>query len=113
MSMSSSTPPDLSSTAHTFVHLSLPPGSSSSLFQPPSSALLTSRSSIPITYVSKVGELEGEHIFSIEVPSGSSEWDRIKDEVFAAVEAAAPGGKGGKVEVMAPKKQRVKRGGEF
>lgn len=59
-----------------------------------------------------MGELPDEHLFSVEVASGSPEWERIKDEVFAAVEAAA-GGKGGKVEVLGEKKQRVKRGGEF
>ena len=63
--------------------------------------------------MSPVGELPDEHLFSVEVPSGSAEWERIKDEVVKAVEAAAPGRKGGRVEVMGEKKQRVKRGGEF
>ena len=48
----------------------------------------------------------------MEVASGSPEWERIKEEVVQAVEAAA-GTKGGRVEVMGERKQRVKRGGEF
>lgn len=74
-------------TAHRAASLGPPP---STLFlpqQPPGSADQPSSQAQPlaVTYVSRVGELEDEHIFAVpDVPHGSSEWEKIKGCVFGS-----------------------------
>lgn len=93
-------PAQLSHATHSYFAVSTVP-----TFSPPPT-FLSPRSSLPVSYVSPVGELEGEHLYSVAVSSEDPEYGRVRDEVVAALQAMDGATT---VRVMEKPKMRSKR----